>query len=75
MGDVYEVEVADRLGKAVRLEAIAVPLIYGGPAAKCLGNIMRRFMETAPSPSIGQSQSGAATDICIGADYWQLQPR
>ena len=27
MGDVYEVEVADRLGKVVRLEAIAVPTI------------------------------------------------
>jgi hypothetical protein len=33
-----------------------------------------KFMETAPS-YVGLSQSGAATDICIGADNWQLQPR
>ena len=31
-------------------------------------------METAP-PSLGLSQSGSATDICVGADNWQLQPR
>ena len=31
-------------------------------------------METSPS-IVGLSQSGRPTDICVGADYWQLQPR
>jgi hypothetical protein len=74
MGDVYEVVVADRLGKPVRLEAIAVPLIYSGPAATCRIGTNRKFWESAP-PLDGLCQSGRPTDICVGADYWQLQPR
>ena len=74
MGDVYEVEIADRLGKVVRLNAIGVSFIYGGPAAKCPRNLRMRFLRACPPPSPGLSQTGEATNICIGADYWQLQP-
>ena len=61
MGDVYEVEIADRLGKVVRLNAIAVPSIYGWPAAKCLRNLRMRFLRACPPPSPRLSHMGEAT--------------
>ena len=86
MGDVYEVVVADRLGKAVRLEAIAVPFIYGGPAAECPEGISEVYgvcttkLRAEPVRSCNRylhwsGQLAAAAAVCGCLLYTSPSPR
>jgi len=74
-GGMYVVEICDKWGNMHRLEAMAVPHIYTGPAARCPKNLRKRFLRTYTPLSGELHQTGAATDVCIGADYPHLQPK
>jgi hypothetical protein len=54
---------------------MAVPHIHTGPAARCPQNLRKRFLRTYMPLSGELHQTGEATDICVGADYPQLQPK
>ena len=69
------VTICDRNLKVHYLEALAVPHIYTGPAAKSPTNLRTRFMRTYTPLSKELHQTGEATDVCIGADYPHLQPK
>jgi len=71
----YVLTLCDRWMKVHYLEAMAVPHIYTGQAAKCPKNMRKRFMKTYTPLSGELHQTGEATDVCIGADYPQLQPK
>ena len=71
----YIVTICDRQLKVHYLEALAVPHIYTGPAAKSPTNLRTRFMRTYTPLSKEMHQTGEATDVCIGADYPHLQPK
>jgi hypothetical protein len=71
----YMVTICDRNLKVHYLEALAVPCIYTGPAAICPKDLRTRFMRTYTPLSKELHQTGAATDVCIGADYPHLQPK
>jgi len=73
--DIYMVTICDRNLKVHYLEALAVPYIYTGPAATCPKNLRTRFMRTYTPLPKELHQTGAATDVCIGADYPHLQPK
>jgi len=74
-GGMYMVMLRDRWGNEHRLEAMAVPHIHTGPAARCPQNLRKQFLRTYMPLSGELHQAGGATDICVGADYPQLQPQ
>jgi hypothetical protein len=74
-GGMYVLTLCDRWGKVHYLEAMGVPHIFTGPAAKSSKNLRKQFMKTYTPLSGELHQTGEATDVCIGADYPQLQPK
>ena len=74
-GGMYVIQLSDRWGNAHSLEAMAVPHIHTGLAARCPKNLRKRFLRTYMPLSGELHQTGEATDICVGADYPQLQPK
>ena len=74
-GGMFVVKLSDRWGNVHSLEAMAVPHIHTGSAARCPRNLRKRFLKTYMPLSGELHQTGEATDVCIGADYPQLQPK
>jgi hypothetical protein len=74
-GGMYVMMLSDRWGNEHKLEAMAVPHIHTGPAARCPQNLRKRFLRTYMPLSGELHQTGEATDICVGADYPHLQPK
>jgi hypothetical protein len=72
--DVYEIAVTERAGKQHYLEAVAVPRIHTGPAARCPQDLRYRFLRIYNPPAEEMHQTGEDTDICIGANHWELLP-
>jgi hypothetical protein len=72
--NVYEVIMTDRTGRQDLLEAVVVPRIHTGPAARCPQDLRYRFLRIYNPRTEEMHQTGDNADVCIGADFGRLLP-
>jgi hypothetical protein len=71
---VYKITMTDGAEKQHLLEAVAVPRIHTGPAARCPQDLRYRFLRIYNPPTEEMHRTGEDADVCIGADYGKLLP-